>query len=291
MGTASCCCCCCESLLSPPLPPSSGLLRLGTYVPLLPLRVLFLRNATRLGLDPRPRDEGSGLESRRSTVQTSLGASTTGASTLCRARCVGRRAAAAAAAAASGCVIPVDGKDDDSDSESTLPLGGKEAAPALELTLVLALIPRSPERFRMAIGREEEAAAEDAFRASRKSSGHLPLPRLIRSMPPVLSSEAPASSSDSSTTRNRSTGTVSLGLRSRGRTVGPSRLRLRPPTWPFGLLFPYMLAAISPGPSSQPNMDAAIALPSVRVMLGHSDGMKDVASVVTVRIVPNFPFP
>jgi hypothetical protein len=25
-------------------------------------------------------------------------------------------------------------------------------------------------------------------------------------------------------------------------------------------------------------------------MLGHSDGMNDVASVVTVRIVPNFPF-
>jgi hypothetical protein len=47
-------------------------------------------------------------------------------------------------------------------------------------------------------------------------------------------------------------------------------------------------AAISP--SSQPNIDAAIALPSVRVMLGHSDGMNDVASVVTVRIVPNFPF-
>jgi hypothetical protein len=36
-------------------------------------------------------------------------------------------------------------------------------------------------------------------------------------------------------------------------------------------------------------MDAAIALPSVRVKLGHSDGTNEVASVVTVRIVPNLP--
>ena len=64
MGTASC-----ESLLSPLL--SSGLLRLGTYVPLLPLRLLFLRNATRPRLGPRPRDEESGLESRRNIVQAS----------------------------------------------------------------------------------------------------------------------------------------------------------------------------------------------------------------------------
>ena len=79
-------------------------------------------------------------------------------------RCVGIRAAAAEAAA-SGCAIPADDdeQDDDSDRESTLPLGGEEAAPAPELTLVLALIPRSPERFRMAIGREEE----EVFSASR----------------------------------------------------------------------------------------------------------------------------
>jgi hypothetical protein len=38
-------------------------------------------------------------------------------------------------------------------------------------------------------------------------------------------------------------------------------------------------------------MDEATALASVRVMLGHSDGTNDVASVVTVRIVPNLPFP
>jgi hypothetical protein len=49
-----------------------------------------------------------------------------------------------------------------------------------------------------------------------------------------------------------------------------------------------MLLEAATSPSSQPNMDAAIALPSVRVMLGHSDGMNDVASVVAVRIVPNF---
>jgi hypothetical protein len=36
-------------------------------------------------------------------------------------------------------------------------------------------------------------------------------------------------------------------------------------------------------------MDAAIALPSVRVMLGHSDSTNEVASVVTVRMVPNLP--
>ena len=36
-------------------------------------------------------------------------------------------------------------------------------------------------------------------------------------------------------------------------------------------------------------MDAAIVLPSGCAMLGHSDVMKDVASVVTLRIVPNFP--
>ena len=144
--------------------PSSGLLRPGMYVPLLSLRVLSLRNV-RPGLVPKPRDEGSGLEPRRNIVQVSLGASTTAASSLCRARCVGGRAAAAAASE------PVDGRDDNSDSESVLRLGGEEAAPALELTLVLALIPRLPERFRMAIEREE---AEDAFRALRKSSGHLP---------------------------------------------------------------------------------------------------------------------
>jgi len=37
-------------------------------------------------------------------------------------------------------------------------------------------------------------------------------------------------------------------------------------------------------------MDAATALASVRVVLGHSDGINDAASVVTVWIVPNFPY-
>ena len=68
MGSASC-----ESLLS--LLLSSGLLRVGTYVPHLPLRVLFMRNATRPGLGLRLREEGSGVESRRNIVQASLGAS------------------------------------------------------------------------------------------------------------------------------------------------------------------------------------------------------------------------
>ena len=168
MSTASC-----GSLLSP-------LLSSKLYVPLLPLRLLFLRSATRPGLCPRPRDEGSRLESRRKIVQASLGTRTTGTSMLCHA--VGRRAAAA-----NGCAIPGDdGKDDDSESESTLPLGGEEAASALELTQVLARRPRSPECFTR----------------------------------PVV---------------------------------------------------------------------AAMALPFARVMLGHSDGMKDAASVVTVRNVPNFP--
>ena len=64
MGTASC-----ESLLSPLL--SSGLLLLGMYVPLLSLHLLFLRNVTRPGLGPRPRDEGSRLESRPKIVEAS----------------------------------------------------------------------------------------------------------------------------------------------------------------------------------------------------------------------------
>jgi hypothetical protein len=228
-----------ESLSHSLPPPSSGLLRLGTYVPLPPLRVLFLRNETRPGLGPRPRDEGSRLESRRNK---SFGASTGGQ------RYVLHAASACELQSqrlqASGCDITADGNDDDSDRDSTLSLGGEVA---LELTLKLALRPKgsagakSPdgsEGFRMAIGREGEDE-DGALSASRKSSGHLPLPRSIRSMRPVLSSvdAAGANSSDSSTTRNRSTGTVSLGLRSSGRT-GPSRLRLRPDTipstWPFG---------------------------------------------------------
>ena len=53
----------------------------------------------------------------------------------------------AVAAAASWCAIPVDDeKDDDSESKYSLPPGGEKAAPAPELTLMLALIPRSPER-------------------------------------------------------------------------------------------------------------------------------------------------
>ena len=36
-------------------------------------------------------------------------------------------------------------------------------------------------------------------------------------------------------------------------------------------------------------MDVAMALPSVRVVLGHLDGTNDFASVVTVRIVLDFP--
>ena len=64
MGTAIC-----ESLLSPLL--SSKLLYIGMYVPLLPLRLLFLRNAMRPGLGPRPRDERSGVESRRNIVRAS----------------------------------------------------------------------------------------------------------------------------------------------------------------------------------------------------------------------------
>jgi hypothetical protein len=218
----------------------------------------------------------------------------TGASTLCLARCVGRRAAAAAAATASGCDIPANGNDNDSDRDSTLSLGGEEA---LELTLKLALRPRGSagvklpddsEGFQMAIGRGGEDE-EGAFSASRKSSGHLPLRRLIRSLRPILSSVDAdgANSSDSSTTCNRSTGAVSLGLPPRSRTMGPSRIRLRSgtiPKWPFGLLLPYMLLEAATSPSSQPNIDAAIALPSVRVVLDYSDGMNDVASVVTVGV-------
>jgi hypothetical protein len=54
----------------------------------------------------------------------------------------------------------------------------------------------------------------------------------------------------------------------------------------LGLL---LVPSLPPKLSSQAIMDAAIALPSVRVKLGHSDGTNEVASVVTVRIVPNLP--
>lgn len=36
-------------------------------------------------------------------------------------------------------------------------------------------------------------------------------------------------------------------------------------------------------------IEAAAMLASVRVILGHSEGTNDVASVVTVLMVPNFP--
>ena len=68
-------------------------------------------------------------------------------------------------AVASGCAILTDdGKDDGSDSEPTLPLGGKEATPALELTLVLAL--RRIARTLPNGDRTEEA--EDAFKCVEK---------------------------------------------------------------------------------------------------------------------------
>jgi hypothetical protein len=53
-----------------------------------------------------------------------------------------------------------------------------------------------------------------------------------------------------------------------------------------------MVVAISAPPelSSQADMDTAIALASVRVMLGYPDGINGVASVATLRIVPNFPY-
>jgi hypothetical protein len=96
---------------------SSGMLHLGTYDPFLQLRVLFLRNATRPGLGPRRREEGSGLESPRKKAHASFGASK-GVSTLCRARCVGRRAAAAAASEG---VIPSVGNDGDDDLARPVP--------------------------------------------------------------------------------------------------------------------------------------------------------------------------
>jgi hypothetical protein len=92
---------------SAPFAPSSGLPRLGTYIPFLfpaltgLLRVLFLRSPTRLEPEPGPEPPPpsvvplSGLDSRgsgRRDVSLGCGASI-GVSTLCRARCVGRRPA------------------------------------------------------------------------------------------------------------------------------------------------------------------------------------------------------
>lgn len=85
-----------------PFAPSSGLHRLGTYTPFLfpavmaLLRVLlFLRSPTRLEPGPEPPPSVitlSGLDSRGSSREESRGCGASpGVSTLCRARCVGRR--------------------------------------------------------------------------------------------------------------------------------------------------------------------------------------------------------
>jgi len=92
-----------SSVPSAPFAPSSGLLRLGMYIPFLfpavtaLLRVLFLGSPTRLEPEPPPPSVVplSGLDSRGSRsrdVSLGCGASI-GVSTLCRPRCVGRRPA------------------------------------------------------------------------------------------------------------------------------------------------------------------------------------------------------
>ncbi|KAA1469148.1 hypothetical protein DENSPDRAFT_834716 [Dentipellis sp. KUC8613] len=113
--------------------------------------------------------------------------------------------------------------------------------------------------------------------ASRKSSGHLPLPSLMRSTFSRSRSRSRSwsragtitnPSSTSSATRVRSTPALSLGRRSRIRTGDAGAAS--------ALFFP---------------TSSATALPSVRVNDGYSDGTNDVASVVIVRIVPNLPPP
>jgi hypothetical protein len=48
-------------------------------------------------------------------------------------------------------------------------------------------------------------------------------------------------------------------------------------------------SAVSSSSLKVATIEAAAMLASVRVILGHSEGTNDVASVVTVLMVPNFP--
>jgi len=200
---------------SPSSAAPSGPFRFGTYTPFLcpamPLRVLFRRSATRpAGAMPELDAAASGLASRGNRWSLIAGAST-GESTLWRARCVGRRAVRAGDSDSrlDGGVAEVVWASRSATDNSSWPVGDASADTTK----------RDREGFLIAIGREETKFC--SWRTSRKSSGHLPCLSFMRSMRPNagdallcaarLWSPPPQLSSDSSTTRDKSTGMVSLG--------------------------------------------------------------------------------
>jgi hypothetical protein len=151
-------------------------------------------------------------------------------------------------------------------------------------------------------GGDEDKAAAGGI-ASRKSSGHFPFPSLIRSCFPsgddailtpeaflfpfrcvfavVLAAAAPpaaaeknTSSADSSRTRVRSTGAVSLGRR------GRLMMRLLLPSGDDDIM------GMGIGAVVEEEMTAAREEASVREREGQSDEWRDVSSVLMVRIVP-----
>jgi hypothetical protein len=159
-----------------PFAPSSGLLRLGMYIPFLCpavtelLRGLFLRSPTRLEPEPGPRVVPlSGLDSRGSgsrDVSLGCGASI-GASTLCRARCVGRRPARGEGTSGDGGEAEV-GKAPRSAANSSCPMTRGVSAERDTVN------EDQEGGFLIAIGRVGEEGAHAAWNGSKKSSGHLP---------------------------------------------------------------------------------------------------------------------
>jgi hypothetical protein len=165
---------------SDPFAASSGLLRLGMYIPFLfpevtaLLRVLFLRSPTRLEPEPGPEPPPlsvvplSGLDSRgsgSSDASQGCGASI-GVSTLCRARCVGRRPARGEGTSGDGGEAEV-GKATRSSANSSCPMTRGVSA---ERDTV------NEDReggFLIAIGRVGDEGTHAAWNASKKSSGHL----------------------------------------------------------------------------------------------------------------------
>ena len=220
----------------------------------MPLRFEGAFELLRLRMIRRGGDPlASGEESRRSSW--SLGNSP-GVSTLCLARCVGLRG---------NC-----GRD------STLSL------PALEENASLLRGGETERGVWTDTLNESSSSKMDDFGAwneskPMKSSGHFPLPSFIGIGPPLVGERGWSDSvlsdrvlfvplsSVSSTTLDRSTMAVSLGRRSREGRMGESTLRFR---------------------ASSLN-DGAMELPSVREMEGESEEASEVASIVTVRIVPN----
>lgn len=155
---------------SVPFALSSGLLRLGTYTPFLfpaLLRVLFLRSPTRFEPEPPPPSVVplSGLDSRGSgsrDVSLGCGASI-GVSTLCRARCVGRRPVRGEGTSGEGGEAEENKARSAANSSCPMTRGVSAERDTINED--------REDGFLIVIGRVGE---EGALNASRKSSGHLP---------------------------------------------------------------------------------------------------------------------